>query len=98
MKIVLSDRDNKNKQSLDEIDKSMINKLTEIVLTDHYGDIGNLPEDLFRQVLSSWNKIFDFEWHNRYFGAENIQKRCIQGTFWQLTIDDVRKVTTFIAR
>lgn len=30
LKIILSDKDNKNKLSLDEIDKSMINKLTEI--------------------------------------------------------------------
>lgn len=30
LKIVLSDKDNKNKQSLEEIDKSMINKLTEL--------------------------------------------------------------------
>jgi len=30
LKIILSDKDNKNKQSLDEIDKSMFNKLTEI--------------------------------------------------------------------
>ena len=30
LKIILSDKDNKNKQSLDEIDKSMINKLVEI--------------------------------------------------------------------
>ena len=30
LKIVLSEKDNKNKQSLDEIDKSMIDKLTEI--------------------------------------------------------------------
>ena len=30
LKIILSDKDNKNKQSLDEIDKSMIIKLTEI--------------------------------------------------------------------
>ena len=30
LKIILSDKDNKNKQSLDEIEKSMIGKLTEI--------------------------------------------------------------------
>jgi uncharacterized protein YggE len=30
LKIVLSDKDNKNKQSLDEIEKSMVGKLTEI--------------------------------------------------------------------
>jgi len=30
LKIILSDKDNKNKQSLEEIDKAMINKLTEI--------------------------------------------------------------------
>jgi len=30
LKIILSDKDNKNKQSLDEIDKSMINKLIDI--------------------------------------------------------------------
>jgi len=30
LRVILSDKDNKNKQSLSEIDKSMINKLTEI--------------------------------------------------------------------
>lgn len=45
LNIILSDKDNKNKQSLDEIDKSMMNKLKEIGI--------DVSKDLFVKDFSS---------------------------------------------
>ena len=50
LKIVLSDKDNKNKQSLDEIEKLMLNKLTEIGI--------DLNKDLSINDFSSNYKLY----------------------------------------
>ena len=56
LNIILSDKDNKNKQSLDEIDKSMISKFTEIGIDINKRRISFLhyPHPKAKEVFDEW--------------------------------------------
>ncbi|WP_201372416.1 DUF3841 domain-containing protein [Ktedonobacter robiniae] len=50
------------------------------------------------RIVQSWERIFDINnvHESEYWG--NPQTQRIQGTFWQLSLDQVRKITPFTSR
>lgn len=56
-----------------------------------------LDQDLRELVEKSWLNIFELDKTNRYWGT-TLQNRCIQATFWKLSINQVQEVTHFIGR
>ena len=50
-----------------------------------------------RRIQKSWEKIFDLNWVNEYM-TEPYCNKSIQATFWQLHIDQIKKVDFFTAR
>jgi hypothetical protein len=55
---------------------------------------------LLNKMLSSWEKVFDLDYIGSadWDGAKTRAEKSIQGTFWQLSMDQVRKVTPFVSR
>lgn len=53
-----------------------------------------------QKILESWQRIFDLDCMGDpdWLGEQARDKRTIQGTFWQLTLDQVRDVTVFTSR
>ncbi|GHO60081.1 DUF3841 domain-containing protein [Ktedonobacter robiniae] len=59
-----------------------------------------LQEPYHSQMLKSWERIFDLDYasdSNWGSGKTRAEKK-IQGTFWQLSLEQVRKVTFFTSR
>ncbi len=57
-----------------------------------------LPDpDLHAQIVASWERCFDLDWYNRSLSAKRSEKM-IQGVMWTLRIEDVCRVTKFVAR
>jgi len=57
-----------------------------------------LPEQKYHQdIVGSWNKIFDLDWNEPDLASPRNQKS-IQGTIWQLNIDQVRSYKHFNSR
>ncbi len=48
-------------------------------------------------VEDSWIKIFDMDYSPEYT-ADPFEKKNIQATFWDLSVDEIKKVDYFIAR
>ena len=48
-------------------------------------------------VEDSWTKIFDMNYSSKDL-ADPFEKKSIQATFWQLSVDDITKVDYFTAR
>ena len=57
-----------------------------------------LPNPLFdRLIVKSWDRIFDLEWEAEEV-ALPFNKKSIQGTIWEISIEHVRKMDWFYAR
>lgn len=55
-----------------------------------------LPDiNYHRQIVESWQRIFDLDWHEEEITA---RPKSIQATLWELRLDDVRAIRTFKAR
>jgi hypothetical protein len=62
---------------------------------------GPLSDPVFHQrVLDSWQRIFDLELVGDpdWLGDEKRDEIEVQGTFWQLSHDQVREITVFTSR
>lgn len=60
-------------------------------------DFEKLPKKIKNQIEKSWLKIFDMNFDIEYY-AKPYNEKQIQATFWQLNIEDVKKVDKFRAR
>lgn len=61
-----------------------------------FGD-NNCPLPIKEMIEKSWEKIFDMEYCPEY-SAKPFSQKLIQGTFWSLSLDEVKKVDYFTAR
>jgi hypothetical protein len=62
---------------------------------------GPLSDPIFHQrILDSWQHIFDLEYIGDpdWLGDQTRDEKAIQGTFWQLSRDQVREITVFTSR
>jgi hypothetical protein len=52
------------------------------------------------RILKSWERIFDVDQvdPDGWWTSPTLEEKDIQGTFWSLSLDQVRKVTPFIGR
>jgi len=55
------------------------------------------PEPFHSQVVSSWERIFDLEGGDEDWCGP-ASRRCVQATFWELALSQVRRVDSFKAR
>jgi hypothetical protein len=58
-----------------------------------------LPPKFHKILEKSWERIFDLEWISRnpsYFPTN--ENQAIQATFWELNLNEVIRVTEFVAR
>jgi hypothetical protein len=55
---------------------------------------------LLDKMLTSWERIFDLDYVGSvdWDSGKTRHQKSIQGTFWQLSIDQVRRITPFTAR
>lgn len=60
-------------------------------------DFESIPTVLKNQIINSWNKILDLKYLSAYQSG-NISEKKIQATFWSLNVNEIVKVTEFIAR
>ncbi len=60
-------------------------------------DFENYPPERKTKIEKSWNRIFDPSFNDPYWGGV-WSKRSIQATLWQVSLDEVIKVTRFTAR
>jgi len=53
-----------------------------------------------QKILDSWQRIFDLESGGDpdWLGDQRQEEKAIQGTFWQLSLDQVREITVFTSR
>lgn len=58
---------------------------------DHY------PSKLRKQMMESWQKIFDMQYKSDD-GVLPFARKSVQATFWQLSIQEVKSVRFFTAR
>ena len=56
-----------------------------------------LPPKYHRKIISSWDRVFDLSWENHDYTSSR-ENKIIHATFWELTLDQVRKVKHFKAR
>ncbi len=61
------------------------------------GDFENYPPACRTRIKKSWERIFDPSFNDPY-GGEDWSRRSIQATLWQVSLDEVVKVTRFTAR
>ena len=62
---------------------------------------GSLSDPVYHQrILDSWTRIFDLDsvGDPDWLGDETQDEKSIQGTFWQLSLDQVRDITVFTSR
>ncbi|MCA9437920.1 MAG: DUF3841 domain-containing protein, partial [Candidatus Omnitrophica bacterium] len=50
-----------------------------------------------REIVKSWDRIFDLGWEDEYISGRNNVKS-IQATFWELRADQVLEARQFVAR
>ncbi|PID89574.1 MAG: hypothetical protein CSB01_01235 [Bacteroidia bacterium] len=55
------------------------------------------PPYIRKKVEDSWVKIFDMDYCPKY-SASPFDKKSIQATFWNLSVDEIIKVDKFVAR
>ncbi len=66
-----------------------------------WGPGQHLPDPLLHaRVLKSWERIFDIDQvdPDRWWTSPTLAEKDIQGTFWSLSLAQVRKATPFIGR
>jgi len=56
-----------------------------------------LPEPYHTKVVQSWQKIFDLDWFAKGI-ADKREDKLMQAVFWELKLEQVKKVKEFIAR
>lgn len=56
-----------------------------------------LPTNTQHKIIESWDKILDLEFNDPYYTYPK-DKKSIQATFWTLSIHEIIKVETFVAR
>jgi hypothetical protein len=56
-----------------------------------------LPEPYNSIIEDSWLKIFDLDWCEEDISSKR-ENKCIQAVFWELRLEQVKKVKEFIAR
>ena len=56
-----------------------------------------LPDGVKAKIEKSWEKVFDMEFEVAYWAAPFEEKQ-IQATFWELNLDEIKKVDRFKAR
>jgi hypothetical protein len=56
-----------------------------------------LPEPYNKMIEDSWLKIFDLNWYVKDI-SDKRENKCIQAVFWELRLDQIKKVREFIAR
>ena len=84
-----------------KVGKAFEKKLAEAGLSFYKCDHQHpLPHARFRREIErSWERIFDVEWADRKHAiAEPSQRKSIQATLWELSIDDVVRAKEFTAR
>jgi hypothetical protein len=60
-------------------------------------DFENYPPESKTKIEKSWERIFDPSFNDSYWGGD-WSMRSIQATLWQVSLDEVIKVTKFTAR
>lgn len=56
-----------------------------------------LPDHYKEKIVNSWDKIFDLDFDCNYYTLSR-DKKSIQATFWELEIEEVKKIDYFIAK
>jgi Domain of unknown function (DUF3841) len=56
-----------------------------------------MPVKFKKEIEASWEKIFDLNFHNSYI-ADPMHKKAIQANLWEINMDEVLKIDTFMAR
>ncbi len=69
------------------------------MLKQEYGTdtFSKLPRHIRDKIEKSWEKVFDMEFDVDYY-TQPFENKCIQATFWELTLDEVTQVDRFVAR
>ena len=62
-----------------------------------YKDKPLLDIKYHQQIVESWQRIFDFSWHDEDI-SNTVEQRSIQATLWELHMNDVQDIRTFKAR
>lgn len=65
--------------------------------TIDFADKHLYPPNIRQIMQNSWQKIFDMNYCTEY-SANPFAQKSIQATFWQLSIDEIKSVRTFIAK
>jgi hypothetical protein len=60
-------------------------------------EFDDFPKEIQNKMSSSWNKIFDMDFHAKDIALPKDEKS-IQATFWELKVEDIIKVDYFTAR
>jgi hypothetical protein len=60
-------------------------------------DFDAIPVELKHRIIKSWDKIFDLNYECNFQSYKKSEKQ-IQATFWSLCLNEIVKVTEFIAR
>ncbi len=57
-----------------------------------------LPDKVWHEkIVESWERILDLSWTNRRYTSKRSEKS-IQGVLWELRLEDVCAVNSFVAR
>ena len=70
---------------------------TERQLNHYQKDFEQLPDYLKQKVIKSWDLIFDIDLKIKDLTFPKY-KKSIQATFWELHLDEVKKVDFFVAK
>ena len=63
----------------------------------HPGDVAEEEGEIHDRIRASWDRIFDLDWAEPDVASSRDEKS-IQGTLWELSIEQVRVVRRFTAR
>jgi Domain of unknown function (DUF3841) len=80
----------------EEDDEVFEQELAQQGLSPYNRQFPPLPSDYDAKIRKSWQRIFDLDWASEYH-RPRFQKT-IQAVFWELRIEQVRKVDRFKAR
>lgn len=62
-----------------------------------FNDKENYPPIAKQMIMDSWQKVLDMHYCPEY-SANPFEKKSIQATFWNLSVDEIIKVDEFVAR
>lgn len=52
-------------------------------------DFNTYPEEIKKEIISTWCRVFDFSTRDKHFMAFHKHNRCIQATFWVLKEENI---------